>query len=153
MGRRIALMLTLAAAGGLAQAAESQLQSAQRCAQIQDSLQRLVCYDRVFVPPAAAVVEPEQLGSEALKPPVAERKAEAPSRTFAAVVTDLRESRPNLYRIVLDNEQVWQQIDMDSGFHLTKGDSVQISRGALGGHFMTRTSRGGSSRVRVNRIR
>jgi len=48
---------------------------------------------------------------------------------------------------------VWQQMDMDSLFNLAAGDTVQIDRGRMGGYRMARISKGGSSWVRVNRVK
>jgi hypothetical protein len=171
-------VVTLALTGGAVRAAEAPLDRARQCAAIQDSLQRLVCYDRVFTPgvsaepspvpaaPSASAPPPAppapaaqagtdtaRFGAETLKRSDAEREREAPPSSITATVRELRETRPNVFRVSLDNGQIWQQMDMDSLFTLAVGDTVQIDRGRLGGYRMSRTSKGGSGWVRVNRLK
>lgn len=174
-------------------AAEDTLEQARRCASQADSLQRLVCYDRLFgagaaapaavppvaapsaarsatpptvatTPPAAApsaaqsspppVAAPAQdFGADQLRRTPSETAKDETPRTLTATVSALRETRTSVFRITLDNGQVWQQMDMDSLFHLQTGDVVEISRGKLGGYRMARQSRGGSGWVRVSRIK
>jgi len=178
---------------GAAVAAEDTLEQARRCASQADSLQRLVCYDRLFgadapapaaLPPVAAppAARPSAPPPVVAAPPVAAQSSPAPAaapaaapaqdfgadqlrrapsetardetpRTLTATVSSLRETRTSVFRVTLDNGQVWQQMDMDSLFHLQSGDVVEISRGKLGGYRMARQSRGGSGWVRVSRVK
>jgi hypothetical protein len=199
-------MSTVLLASGGAIAADESLESARRCAQLQDSLQRLVCYDRVFPPgqvapapatapaivaaappvaiPAPVVIAPPvvssapvaapapvvtptpvappvpaaaaetgKFGAETLRRTDEDRKAEEPPRSITAQVTSVRETRPEVYRMTLENGQVWDQMDMDVTFSVKDGDTVQIERGRMGGYRLSRTSRGGSGWVRVTRLR
>jgi hypothetical protein len=166
-------------------AADAQSEAGRQCAQIRDSLQRLVCYDRVFqagdaapataatprtsapaasaTPPAtmrpaapAVAVAPAApaLGDENVRRTAKEKeatKAAEPS-SLEAKVTALRETRPEIFRVTLDNGQVWQQMDMSSLFHLETGDTIRIERGTMGGYRMARTSKGRSGWVRVTRL-
>lgn len=196
MGKRWMAMSALLLVGGSALAAEDVTQRAQRCASIADSLERLVCYDRLFAPgatgPAASGAGPV---STPVQPPAAPpaaraptnpapavagsdsssgagttgnsasdfgadqlrrsdaRDAEAGPRTLTATIQQLRETRPNVFLMSLDNGQVWQQMDMDSLFHVKEGDTVEINRGRMGGYRMARKSRGGSGWVRVTRVK
>lgn len=179
LGRTLAIGTMLA--GSAALAADATLESAQRCAQVQDSLQRLVCYDRVFPPgqapvatpvpaptpapaqaprvataPAPAAVAPApaaEFGAESVRRREEQREAEGPPRSITAAVASVRQTRPNVYRMTLDNGQVWDQMDMDVTFSVDEGDAVRIERGRMGGYRMSRTSRGGTGWVRVNRIK
>jgi len=168
--RRLVVSLALAALAPAGAAADGSLQQARACAAIQDSLQRLVCYDRVFAPsaapaavapapavaaaPAPPVADPrESFGADQLKRTEAEREATPEPRTLTATVSQVREMRPSVFRVTLDNGQVWQQMDMDSLFNLAAGDTVQIDRGRMGGYRMARISKGGSSWVRVSRVK
>lgn len=166
LGRTLAAGMMLV--GSAALAAEGTLESAQRCAQVQDSLQRLVCYDRVFPPgqapvataparqPAPTVAPPApaaDFGADSVRRTEQERQAEDAPRALSAAVTSVRQTRPNVYRVTLDNGQVWDQMDMDSTFSVDEGDTVRIERGRMGGYRMSRTSRGGSGWVRVNRLK
>jgi hypothetical protein len=153
-------------------AADATLESARRCVQVKDSLERLVCFDRAFavtaaqagqsapaaaarVPvaaaPAVAPLPVASLGDESVK-----RKSrnsaepEAPTSLTAKVIA-LKETRKNVFRVTLDNGQVWQQMDMESLFTVALGDTVQIDKGRLGGYRMARVSNGRSGWARVTR--
>lgn len=155
-------------------AADAQVESARQCAKQKDSLQRLVCYDHIFqaveaapvapakaapavaapavaasvaVPAAAAAAAPA-IGDETLKKVQKEKATEAPSH-LEARVTALRQMRPELFRLTLDNGQVWQQQEVSTMFHVEVGDSVRIEKGSMGSYRMAKA--GGSGWVRVNR--
>jgi hypothetical protein len=181
--------LLLLASPAMLLAADAQSEAGRQCAQIRDSLQRLVCYDRVFqagdaapatataprtaapaapatapatarpAPPAVAVASAAApaapaLGDESVRRTVKEKEAAkvAEPTSLEAKVTALRETRPEIFRVTLDNGQVWQQMDMSSLFHLETGDTIRIERGAMGGYRMARTSKGRSGWVRVTRL-
>jgi hypothetical protein len=166
----IAMVSLLASTVGFA--ADAQVESGRQCAQIKDSLQRLMCYDRIFQSaeaPAAAqvgasrvipvpapvlavapVVKPA-LGDESMQRKSKEAKAAEPA-SLEAKVTALKETRPDVVRMTLDNGQVWQQMDMSSVFHVAVGDSVQIERSAMGSFRLSRANRGRSVWVRVTRL-
>ena len=162
-------------------AADAQVESARQCAQQKDSLQRLVCYDRIFqaaeakpsvaaaapapakaasaaaAPAAAAPVVAASataaaapaMGDETLKKPQKEKAASEPKR-LEAKVTSARQTRPELFRLSLDNGQVWQQQDVSSLFHVEVGDTVRIEKGSMGSYRMARAD--GSGWVRVTRV-
>ena len=195
MGKRWMVIPALLLVSGTGLAAEDVVQRAQRCATVTDSLERLVCYDRLFaqgagsaaaaagpaLTPAPAAAPRAQAAAPASRaaaptPPAAApapttpasspasdfgadqlrrsgARDEAEPRTLTAAIEQLRETRPNVFLMTLDNGQVWQQMDMDSLFHVEVGDTVEINRGRLGGYRMARKSRGGSGWVRVNRVR
>jgi len=102
--------------------------------------------------PATGAGADAEFGDEMVRRP--SRDAEdAPPRSLTATIQSLRETRPDVFRITLDNGQVWQQMDKDGLFHVAVGDTVQIDRGAMGGYRMARTSKGRSGWVRVNRVK
>lgn len=184
--------LWLAAAGLLASGAgytaDAQVEAGRQCAQVRDSLQRLVCYDRIFqagdsaaptaVPRAAtpvpapapvpvpaparppvvasapviAAVAPPSLGDEIVQRKGKEKDKAAEPASLEATITALKETRPDVVRLTLDNGQVWQQMDMSSVFQVTLGDTVRVEKGTMGGYRLARTSRGRSGWVRVTRI-
>jgi hypothetical protein len=158
----------------LAVAADGQLDAARQCAQLKDSLQRLVCYDRVFQagdaalapaagsalpaspavatppgPAAAATLGEKSLARSSRKP---DDTGPAEPTSLEAKVTRLKETRQNVYRIWLDDGQVWEQMEMASLFQVTEGDTVRIEKGKMGGYQMARVSNGRSGWVRVVRI-
>jgi len=181
MGRKaFATSAALALLPALVLAADGQVEAARQCAQQKDSLQRLVCYDRIFqaeeVSPAraapaatAAVAAPvvaaapaaaaapalaapaaaPALGDETLKKNQV-KKAEAAPKGLEAQVTAVRESRPEIFRVTLDNGQIWQQMESSNLFHVRNGDRVRIERGSMGGYRMSLAK--GSGWVRVTRV-
>ncbi len=102
--------------------------------------------------PSAAAMPDSAFGAEQLRRS-AHEDAPQEARSLSGTVAELRETRRNVFRITLENGQIWQQMDMDSLFHVEVGDTVEINRGRLGGYRMARKSRGGSGWVRVNRIK
>jgi hypothetical protein len=158
---------------GVTLAADATLDAVRRCAQVADSLQRLVCFDRAIAPaatapvaaapaaaPAAATPLPANqatppapaLGDESVRRKVRARAESAPTRLTAAV-SAMKELRPGVFRLTLDNGQVWEQAEAESLFSVKVGDSVQIDKGKLGGYQMARVSNGRSGWVRVIRLK
>jgi hypothetical protein len=153
-------------------------ESLRACSRIQDSLQRLVCYDREIAattsvaspgaaaasatPPAAVPAPPPvaaipkasaapQLGDELVN-----RKARAAAdtdKTLTAGITALREERPGEYLITLDNGQLWRQQQATTYFPLNVGETVRIDKGALGSYQLTRLVQGSTRWVRVTRVK
>ena len=189
---------TLALLPALALSAEGQVEAARQCAQQKDSLQRLVCYDRIFqaenvvptaqaaapavappvaaapaavaAPAAAAAVSAPKAAAAAASPaagPAAATPASAPAlgdeslkkdkkssqeapKSLEARVTAVRESRPELFRMTLENGQIWQQVETSSLFHVKQGDLVRIEKGSMGSYRMSLAK--GSGWVRVTRV-
>jgi hypothetical protein len=176
-GHKFHLILVLLPA--MAVASEGQLEAARLCAQLENNPQRLVCYDRVFQADAVAVASsghsaaaspsaaaPATVTVTATPPasPVAPGSGEEPrtnSRkegdvsgttrpaSLEARVIMLKETRRDVYRIWLDDGQVWQQMDMSSLFQVAEGDTVRIEKARMGGYRMARVSKGRSAWVRV----
>jgi hypothetical protein len=108
-------------------------------------------------PPAAVMTPPSQvaaapaLGDESVK---RDRKAGtvvAEPSNLEAKVTAARETRPDTFRVSLDNGQTWQQMDMSKLFRVAVGDTVRIEKGTLGGYRMALAG-GRSGWVRVSRV-
>ena len=137
------------------------------CRALADDMQRLACYDRLFprpiqpaaTAPAIAPTSPQQ------RPPPdpqfgmneAQRRAAAGNTeqskindSISATVTDLRTTPSGEFVVILDNGQVWRQIDLESWAPPQKGDRVTIRRGALGS-FMLVTANNLATHVRRER--
>ncbi len=100
-----------------------------------------------------AVAPAVSLGDESVKRKNRDSaEPEAPT-SLTAKVTALKETRKDVFRMTLDNGQVWQQMEMDSLFSVAVGDTVQIDKGRLGGYRMARVSNGRSGWARVTRTR
>jgi hypothetical protein len=167
----VGLALVFTASMGATAADDPALAAARRCTQISDNLLRLTCFDKALAagvggaaaapvaapaspaPALAASAEaPATFGEENVRKSIVERdKAEV--RKLSAMVTAVKSVRQDVYRVSLDNGQVWQQTEMSSMFTVAVGDSVEISKGRFGGYRMSRTSGGGSGWVSVVRAK
>jgi hypothetical protein len=106
----------------------------------------------VTAPPVPAAAPARALGDEVVERKARIAQAPAEPATLDATVSALKETRPNVVRLSLDNGQVWQQMDMSTVFQVAVGDTVRIEKGAMGGYRLARTSRGRSGWVRVSRV-
>ncbi len=152
---------------GQGQSAAEQLGSVQACRTIADLAQRVACYDRASAPGAApapiAPVPPpptpeEQFGRSAERarpappPPPPEARAAASSPELdqlSARIVALRSDALGRLSFVLDNGQVWRMTESEGVFDFpSRGDTVTIRRGAIGGY---RLDWGSNVGVRVAR--
>jgi hypothetical protein len=81
-----------------------------------------------------------------------ERPADAPPppATMTIAIQSLSSDGNGHQVFVLENGQVWRQVEMDTQFRVKEGDSVTISRGVSGSYFM---SFGKHRNTRVSRVR
>ena len=179
---KISGCVLLALVSGAALGADSQMEAAHRCTEIKDSLKRLVCFDQAFAqaeapapapaPPrivAAPPPPPAPAPAPAVAPrPAAPEVAAAPAlgdelvkkpdprkdepRSAEARVTKLQPLQVDVFRITLDNGQVWDQREYDSLFHVEVGNTVRIVKGALGSYRMARIKPARSGWVDVRRV-
>jgi hypothetical protein len=130
----LAFVLALGCAHG------QDLKAAQACTRLGDDVSRLSCYDAalgVAKPPTAQQSGVGKTDAQAkfgdngqLHP---DPKADLPKNLTVQVqqVTPL----PNgLYRLTLDNEQVWRTTEANWAIAFKANDTVTISRMVLGGH-------------------
>jgi len=88
----------------------------------------------------AAQATPQQFGSESLPPPPAAPGAPpplVPLDQIVATVSDFAYNPYGRFVVFLDNGQIWQQLQGDTGqarFSKRKKDQVTISRGMLGSY-------------------
>jgi hypothetical protein len=88
----------------------------------------------------AAQSTPQQFGSENLPPPPAAPGARPPLEPLdhiAATVSDFAYNPYGRFVVFLDNGQIWQQLQADTGqarFSKKTKDQVTIARGALGSY-------------------
>ena len=79
---------------------------------------------------------PADFGAEAVRQP-ANPAAPQPLQEITAHVTSANMNAFGRFTVVLDNGQIWRQLDSDTGtarFGKTGGDTVTISRGMLGSY-------------------
>jgi hypothetical protein len=120
----VAVGLSTGAAGA------EDLAAARTCAAIAQADTRLQCYDRAFgvppPPPAARFGDTGQLPAKVAQDPV--------PQSLEAKVTAVTSLPEGLYRLTLDNGQVWQTRRADWALQFSASDRVTISRLALGGY-------------------
>jgi hypothetical protein len=120
------------------------LQAALACTRLADDAARLSCYDNA-IKSAARAANPQSaapsaaVGAEALAKfgddgrLHTEPKPSVP-KTMSAKVQEVTLLPAGLYRLVLDNGQVWDTTQAASSLVFKANDAVTISRGLLGSH-------------------
>jgi hypothetical protein len=136
-------------------------ESAASCASIADNMERLACYDTFFrkgsaeqpTPPAPAKAQTPAQSTNAA-PPATEfggefrkQHTDGPKR-LNAVVTGVTPLGRGLYRLSLDNGQVWDTTEADWALEFHASNSVTISRMMLGNYLISRAGEGRSIPVK-----
>ena len=140
-------MRTLSAAIGLAfvsaigRAHGQDLQAAQACTRLGDDVSRLACYDAALGVAQSPRAQQSGVGKTDAQAKFGDNgklhtdhpKAELPKNLTARVQQAM--SLPNgLYKLTLDNGQVWRTTQADWALTLQSNDAVTISRKVLGGY-------------------
>jgi len=89
---------------------------------------------------AAAAAKREAFGAEAIPSRSADRAAATADevQTVSSTITEVLTNRAGLSVFVLDNGQIWRQLDSSGGLpNIRTGDAVEINRAMLGGYRMT----------------
>jgi hypothetical protein len=153
------------------------------CADIQNSRDRLACFDREVAPLVSARSRPAPLPAPAAAPapvaatpapaapaPVApspavrsfgeeqlQRKDRIPDPedqlTLHAKIERIRTVTASDFIVYLDNGQAWRHQDINLGSYLRVGEAITISRGTLGSYRLTRDAGNSKNWIRVSRIR
>ncbi len=133
--RTVASAFGLALVFALGYAHGQDLQAAQACTRLGDDAARLSCYDSAMgrsrsasgeakpqsAPPTAAV------GTESQAKPSLPKKLSAQVREVTVLPA-------GLYRLALDNGQVWDTTQAASALAFKANDAVTITQGLLGSH-------------------
>jgi hypothetical protein len=165
---------------GPAWAATPALTAIQSCAKVTDDKARLACFDRQVavlnaaeahsadsgggavpaaggssIAAAGPKLTPEQkIGLPRAKVDKLEAAAgtvpEPPLAAFSAGIRSVNIDAGQRQVFVLDNDQVWRQSETKPGFSVRPGDTVRISRGALGSFWLSANPH---SATRVSRVR
>jgi len=140
------------------------------CRTIPDKEQRLACYDKLFED-RPAEQQPPPSGSTPMRASTAAQAPPQPSSTTAAssefggeirhpkaspkrleaVVTDVAPIGQGLYRLTLDNGQVWDTTQADWALEFRASNRVTISRMMLGNYLIARAGEGRT--VAVKRVK
>ncbi|HVY80502.1 MAG TPA: hypothetical protein VG994_05920 [Steroidobacteraceae bacterium] len=111
----------------------------QACAANRDDAARLRCFDEL-----ATALPPEKAAE-----PAPSARASRPPRPEIQTARIVSVSQPDgrKYRVVLDNDEVWQETEHVFDMDLEPGQTVRIKPGAFGSFFLIAES-GRSTRVR-----
>jgi len=155
--RQLPTAIGLACVLALGCAHGQDLKSLQACTLLGDDAARLSCYDAALgaaKPPAArqsSAVKTEaaaKFGDNGQLHP--DTKADLPK----SVTVQIQQVTPlpyGLYRLTLENGQVWRTTEADSALAFKANDTVAISRRALGGYEISLAGRNAS--VNATRIK
>jgi hypothetical protein len=161
--RQLSVATGVAFVLGLGCAHGQDLKAAQACTRLGDDASRLACYDAALGDNAA---------SSAAKPPAAqqsgvfktetsakfgdngqlhpESKADLP-KNLTAQVQQVTPLPTGLYRLALDNGQIWRTTEADLALAFKANDMVTISRRVLGGYEISLA--GHSTSVNATRVK
>jgi len=147
----LALVLTMGSARS------RDLKPAQACTRLSDDASRLACYDAALGYSKSPAVQssgtdktapPAKFGDNGLLHPDA--KADLP-KSMTVQVRQVTSLAYGLYRLTLDNGQVWRTTQADSALEFKADDMVTISRRVLGGYEVSFAGRNAS--VNATRIK
>jgi hypothetical protein len=156
--RRSTVAIGLAFPLVLSAANAQSLRAAEACARIADSITRLACYDTAFgvakpansPPPTVDSTVSSKFGDNPQMHHEVNSKADLP-KSLLARVQQATSLPSRLYRLTLDNGQVWQTTEADWAIEFKVSDQVRISRLPLGGYQIFPP--GGSRSVGARRVR
>lgn len=157
----------------VASSAGAQQATLKQCAEIEDSLERLVCYDNLAKQQQPEKAERKVKEKEIAKKqkdkgqkPVEQRADDSSEQSFGMehkekeegeldrveVEVASKEQGPyEKWKIVLSNGQVWKQTDSQSYFPWDENSVYYIERGAFNSFFFGRE--GSNRRLRVQRVK
>jgi hypothetical protein len=145
--QKVATAFGLALVFALKCAHGQDLQAAQACTRLGDDAARLSCYDTAMgvLKSASGAAKPQSAPPAEVvgTPPLAkfgddgrfhtEAKTPLP-KNLSAQVREVTLLPAGLYRLALDNGQVWDTTQAASALAFKANDAVTISRGLLGSH-------------------
>jgi len=143
----------------------AQQEALQQCAGIEDSLERLVCYDNIAKQSQGDSKQAERQKSNTQEM-TSQQESSSSQQTFGMEHKDKEEGQVDRievevaskeqgpykkWRITLNNGQVWKQTDSGGYFPWDDDDTYYIERGALNSFFFGRED--SNRRMRVQRVR
>lgn len=128
------------------------------CRGVVDTQVRLACFDReaaalAAAPTAAAAAQADFFGlpdANIAAKEVAAGVRPAPVERIVAHLTAIRQAATGRFVFTLDNGQVWTQLRSEGELLAKVGDSVTVSRAALGSYWLELSSRRGCKVTRLH---
>lgn len=152
-----ALFVGAAACCAQAVSAQSLSDQVRGCAAQAETGARLACYDQL----AASLGKGAAVSGAAVSPPspdaqfgiaggkLEQKKEGAVPKDIQALVSGVARRPRGELVITLDNGQVWAQLAPQEYYPLKIGDTVHISKGALGSYSLTTPAKRGSKVTRL----
>jgi hypothetical protein len=151
------VLLCCVAAGRAGSVWSEDLAAARACVGIADTAARLACYDAAFAAkgapaatPAASGPSEAQFGDDGQLQAQLKAKADLPKK-LQLKVRSVVPLGQGLYRLTLENGQIWETRQADWALEFKSGDTVTISRMIFDSYQITPAGQGGRS-VGVKRI-
>jgi lactam utilization protein B len=158
------LFTTIGVALALCDAHAQDLEAVRACTRLSDNAARLACYDAAVVEaitPSVPKLSVPKLSAEKPEPQPKfgdngqlhrdiQSKADLP-KSLTGQLSQVASLPHGLYRLSLDNGQIWQTTEADSALEFKAGDMVTISRMVLGGYiisFSAHTTSVGAKRIK-----
>jgi hypothetical protein len=136
------LVSTVAWTGAQADTLRERLEA---CAANRDDTARLHCFDELAK--SVPAEKPAEKAPASAMDTQGLRTPAPPKVTQTAHIVSVSQPDGRKYRIVLDNDQVWQESEHTRDLDLAAGQTVQIKPGVLGSFFLMLDS-GLSTRIR-----
>jgi len=141
--RELSVAIGLAFVLALGCAHGQDLKAAQACAQLSDDVLRLSCYDEAFGVAKSPAAQQSDVGKTDAQAKFGDNgrlhpdaKVDVP-KNLTAQVQQVTSLSTGLYRLILDNGQVWRTTQADWALAFKANDTVTISRVAFGGYLIS----------------
>jgi hypothetical protein len=132
--QRVSFTFCLALLFALKCAHAQDLRALQACTRLGDSAARLSCYDVAMGVSAVATQPQTQFGDDGR---LHTKTDTALPKDLSARVREVTPLSAGLYRLTLDNGQVWDTTQADSAIAFKPEDAVSITRGWLGSYHIS----------------
>ena len=147
----LALVLALGCAHG------QDLRAAQACTRLGDDVSRLACYDAALGVAKPSAVQQSGVGKTDAQTNFGDNaqlhpdpQADLP-KSLTVQILQVKPLPYGLYRLTLENGQVWRTTQADSALAFRANDTVTISRRVLGGYEISLARR--NANVNATRIK
>jgi hypothetical protein len=138
--RKLSAAIGLAFVLALGYAHGEDLKAAQACTRLGDDVSRLSCYDAAFGVAKSPTVQQSGVGKTDAQAKFGDNgqlhpdpKVDLP-KDMTVQVQQVTPLPTGLYRLTLDNGQVWRTTQANSALEFKANDTITITRMLLGGH-------------------
>jgi len=155
--RELSVVIGLALVLALGSAHGQDLRAAQTCTRLGDDVSRLACYDAALGVAKPSAAQQSGVGKTDAQAKFGDNgrlhpdsKADMP-KSLTVQIQQVTPLPYGLYRLTLENGQVWRTTQTDSALAFKANDTIAISRRVLGGYDISLAGRNAS--VNATRIK